>query len=167
MGQFDTRNVQFQNKKKLIIDSITYTTNGEIKELLVREERNEGDIYTPGTELSAENLQLMLKGYLVGETTFNVTPNSTSSSDSVVITCKNPVDIIIDNNYDDYFNVTSSFNNNTNLLTITVSALEINVQGSGTEVLNFAVTICAKEDCVLGKVDYVVNYSYASTSPED
>lgn len=167
MNQFETRNAQFQNKKKLIIDSITYKTNGEIKELLVREERNEGDIYILGTELSAENLQMTLKGYLVGETTFNVSPNSTSSSDSVVITCKNPIDIIINNNYDDYFNVTSSFNNNTNLLTITVSALETNVQGSGTEILNFSITICAKEGCILGKVDYVVNYSYASTSPED
>ena len=167
MNQFKTRNVQFSNKKKLIIDNITYKTNGEIKELLVREERNEGDIYAPGTELSAENLQLMLKGYLEGEKSFDVSPSLSSSSDSVVIACKNPVDIIINNDYDDYFNVTSSFNNNTNVLTITVSALETNVQGSGTEILNFSITICAKEGCILGKVDYVVNYSYASTSPED
>jgi len=45
MSKFVDRDVQYPNRKKLRIQDITYDDNGEIYEIIVDEERTEGEVY--------------------------------------------------------------------------------------------------------------------------
>ena len=61
MSEFVNRSVQYPNRKKIIVENIVYNKNGDIEEIIADVERNEGLIYEEGTELSAENLNEIVK----------------------------------------------------------------------------------------------------------
>ncbi len=53
MSEFKDRNTQYPNRKKLIVKNINYEDNGDISELVVDVERQEGIVYEEGTEINA------------------------------------------------------------------------------------------------------------------
>ena len=163
MSQFENRSVQYPKRKKLTVNSVSYKSNGEIAELFVTEARNEGQIYKSGTELTAENMLWIINGYRVGETEFNVTPNSSSlAHDSVTINCNKLVNVDVQNSNQSYFSVSYVRDTSNNDITITVSAIPNSTQSSGSVCLGFSVTLYAQEGCKLGTINYTVNYNYVS-----
>ena len=61
---FINREVEFPNKKKLIIKEVSRDNDGEIESLVVEEEREEGIVYEAGTALEASTLQEIIQGMI-------------------------------------------------------------------------------------------------------
>ena len=61
---FINREVEFPNKKKLIIKEVSRDNDGEIESLVVEEEREEGIVYVAGTALEASTLQEIIQGMI-------------------------------------------------------------------------------------------------------
>lgn len=61
---FINREVEFPNKKKLIIKEVNRDNDGEIESLVVEEEREEGIVYVAGTALEASTLQEIIQGMI-------------------------------------------------------------------------------------------------------
>ena len=57
------RRSQFPNRKILYVQESKLDDNGNIEELIVDEYRREGLVFEEGTQLSARNLELILKKY--------------------------------------------------------------------------------------------------------
>lgn len=61
MNEFKDRNVQYPNRKRLIVNDIVYENDGNISELVVDVVRQEGETYEEGTELNASKLNAIIR----------------------------------------------------------------------------------------------------------
>lgn len=62
--EFINREVEFPNRKKLIVVSVNRGYDGEIESMEVEVERNEGDVTHAGTELKAEVLKAIIENMI-------------------------------------------------------------------------------------------------------
>ena len=69
---FQNRQVQYPNRKRLIVKQINKDTSGNITSLIVDVERNEGTVSVEGTTLSAETLTAEINRLISEQSSQNV-----------------------------------------------------------------------------------------------
>lgn len=186
MNEFKDRDVQYPNRKKLTIKDITYDENGEIYELIVDEVRNEGTVYNSGTPLNASNLNATIKEMIdlkVKTALENYHENglaelenaeatvlfdgSCAMYDSINIDVSEAVRIVVQNNYQEYFNVSTPDTSSAGTITVEITALQ-EPESSGATEFDFIVKLYSLEtDEMVKKVTCTVTFQVPSTTPED
>ena len=96
------RNSQFPYRKKLEVQEIILDDNGNIEELIVDEYKKEGIVHEEGTQLTAKNLELILKKYYVANLYAEWIQSAEEKSRNFLIETAVPLDVIITNESENY-----------------------------------------------------------------
>lgn len=101
----NNRRSQFPNRKILFVQESKLDDNGNIEELIVDEYRREGLVFEEGTQLSARNLELILKKYYVYNLYAEWIQSDDEKSRDFLIETAIPLDIIITNEAGKYLEI--------------------------------------------------------------
>lgn len=186
MNEFKDRDVQYPNRKKLKIKDITFDENGDIKELLVEEIRSEGVIYNTGTPLKSNALEEVITNMInskvkaalenyhenglaeleTTEITFSI-DGSCENNKNISIDVSEEVNIVTENMYGEYFNVSAPDDSPAGTITVSVTELQ-EPDTSGASEFNFVVKLYSQEtDELIKKVTCNVVFQVPSLTPED
>ena len=107
MNEFKDRQSQYPNRQKFTVKNVKYNNTGELAELTVDAERQEGLVYEEGTELTSTNLNTIITS-MIKENIINYM----SADQAIYLVRKN---LILNNEYDKDFELPSMGDYNTKL----------------------------------------------------
>lgn len=186
MNKFVDRDVQYPNRKKLKVQDIIYDDNGEIYEIIVDEERTEGEVYEVGTPLKASNLnaiveeiinssiKLALENYHINGLAELETAEATilfdgscAMYDTINIYASEAVRIVVENDYSEYFRVSAPAISSVGTINVDIIAVQ-DPEPSGATEFDFIVKLYSqKTEDMIKKVTCTVTFQVPSSTPED